>query len=64
VTSSSSKEEEAIMDSGVADESSHLGVLQALANEAGVEIKILTNEPPIEVEDEALYDSDEHWGCV
>ncbi|TIA08209.1 hypothetical protein D6C80_09353 [Aureobasidium pullulans] len=64
VTGSSSKEEEAIMDSGVADESSHLGVLQALANEAGVEIKILTNEPPIEVEVEGWCDSDEHWGCI
>ncbi|THY30624.1 hypothetical protein D6D00_02802 [Aureobasidium pullulans] len=47
-TSSSSSEEEAIKDSGVADESSHLGVLQALANEAGVELKILTNDQPNE----------------
>ncbi|CAC9895765.1 unnamed protein product [Aureobasidium pullulans] len=64
IVTSSSSEEEAIMDSGVADESSHLGVLQALANEAGVEIKILTNEPPIEVEVDGWCDSDEHWGCI
>ncbi|TIA72777.1 hypothetical protein D6C76_06842 [Aureobasidium pullulans] len=63
IVTSSSSEEEAIMDSGVADESSHLGVLQALANEAGIEIKILTNEPPIEVEVDGWCDSDEHWGC-
>lgn len=57
IETSSSSSEEAIKDSGVADESSHLGVLQALANETGVELKILTNDQP----NEEWYDYEECW---
>ncbi|THY87045.1 hypothetical protein D6C93_07688 [Aureobasidium pullulans] len=57
IETSSSSSEEAIKDSGVADESSHLGVLQALANEAGVELEILTNDQP----NEEWYEYEECW---